>query len=152
MTTYAKQTSVPVSKTRDDIERVMERYGAEAFQYTSLPGAASVAFFVKGRQVRFVLDVPAVDQFAKTPTGRDRTPGQTNEEHRRAVRQRWRALLLVIKAKLEAVESGIAVFEDEFLAYTVLPSGRTVSAELSPQIEAAIASGSVTPLQIEGPR
>lgn len=149
MTTYAKQTSVPVSKSRDDIEHTLERYGAEGFQYTSLPGAASVAFFVHGRTIRFVLQLPDEMEFARTPTGRPRAAGQVNEEHRRAVRQRWRALLLVIKAKLEAVESGIAVFEDEFLAYTVLPSGRTVAAELSPQIDAAIASGTMPPLQIE---
>lgn len=99
--------------------------------------------------IRFVLQLPDESEFARTPTGLRRAPGKMLEEHRRAVRQRWRALLLVIKAKLEAVESGIAVFEDEFLAYTVLPSGRTVAAELAPQIEAAIESGTMQPLQIE---
>jgi hypothetical protein len=43
-----------------------------------------------------------------------------------ATRQRWRALALVIKAKLEVVESGISIFEDEFMANIVLPGGDTV--------------------------
>ena len=43
----------------------------------------------------------------------------------------------MVKAKLEAVESGIATFEDEFMAYTMLPSGESVSEWLAPQLEAA---------------
>jgi hypothetical protein len=63
-----------------------------------------------------------------------------------ARRQRWRALALAIKAKLEAVESGIATFEEEFMAYIVLPDGQTVGEFLSPQIEAAYSSGRMPPL------
>ena len=52
----------------------------------------------------------------------------------------WRALNLVIKAKLEAVECGISVFEDEFMASIVLPSGDTVGDFMKPQIEQAYIS------------
>jgi len=52
-----------------------------------------------------------------------------------ACRQRWRALALVIKAKLEAVGSGISVFEEEFLANIVMPDGSTFGAYALPQIE-----------------
>ena len=41
-------------------------------------------------------------------------------------RSRWRALYLVVKAKLEAVSSGIVSMEDEFLAQTVMNDGETV--------------------------
>ena len=58
-----------------------------------------------------------------------------------AQRQRWRALLLVIKAKLEAIEAGIATFEDEFLAYTMLPSGETVGEWVSPQLDKVYEKG-----------
>ena len=58
------------------------------------------------------------------------------------MRQKWRALALVIKAKLEAVESGIAVFEDEFMAYIVLPGGEeTVGDFMRPQIAEAYRIG-----------
>jgi hypothetical protein len=66
-----------------------------------------------------------------------------------ACRQRWRALNLVVKAKLEAVESGIATFEDEFLAYTMLPGGATVGQWLTPQLDEVYRRGdlsSVLPL------
>lgn len=45
------------------------------------------------------------------------------------------------KAKLEAVESGISVFEDEFMANIVLPGGRTVSDEVRPKIAIAYSTG-----------
>jgi hypothetical protein len=49
-------------------------------------------------------------------------------------RQRWRALSLVIKAKLESVESGIATIEQEFLANIVTPGGQTMAELLVPQL------------------
>lgn len=53
-----------------------------------------------------------------------------------ACRQRWQALLLAIKAMLEAVAAGIAQFEDEFLAYLVDPTTNgTVGDLLRPQLE-----------------
>jgi hypothetical protein len=58
--------------------------------------------------------------FTHMETGKRRTETQAQRAWEQAVRQRWRALVLVIKAKLEAVESGITSFEDEFLAHTVL--------------------------------
>lgn len=48
--------------------------------------------------------------------------------------RRWRALLLVTKAKFEAVASGISTVEREFLADLVLPNGRVVQEELAPRL------------------
>jgi hypothetical protein len=55
-----------------------------------------------------------------------RTADAAEKAWEQVTRQRWRALALVIKAKLEAVTSGISTFEAEFLANTMLPDGRTV--------------------------
>jgi hypothetical protein len=55
-------------------------------------------------------------------------------------------LALVIKAKLEAVDSGITTFEDEFLAHIVMPDGQTVASHIKPGIAAAYESGTMTPL------
>lgn len=60
-----------------------------------------------------------------------------------ALRQRWRAMYLVIKAKLEAVESGIVSFEEEFAVYTVLPDGKTVGQHVLPSIEQAYEANTV---------
>lgn len=52
----------------------------------------------------------------------------------------------MVKAKLEAVQSGIATFEEEFLSYIVLPSGRTVAEEAMPAIDEMYKTGSTVPL------
>ena len=73
----------------------------------------------------------------ETPGGRRLPSGPLGS---RPCRKRWRALLLIIRAKLEAVESGITTLESEFLANIVLPDGGTVGQWLAPQIDAAYAT------------
>ena len=81
-------------------------------------------------------------RFTETPSRKwRRSEQQTLVAWERSCRQKWRALALVIKAKLEAVEAGITTFEDEFLAATMLPDGATVSSWLQPQIEQAYKTG-----------
>lgn len=155
MARYAEQTTVTSASSRAEIERTLERYGATAFQYGWTGGRAVVGFSMNDRHIRFVLPLPDRDDvaFTRTPTtGRPRTPSMATKEYEQAVRQRWRALALMVKAKLEGVEAAIVTFEEEFLAHTVLPSGRTVAEEISPAVNLAYASNSVIPLQIEGVR
>ena len=141
MSRYAAGTEVGVDRSRAEIERTLERYGASHFAYGWSPDGAVVQFSADGRYIKFSVTMPSRDEFTLTETGRSRSDARTiDAAWDQAKRQRWRALALVIKAKLEAVESGIATFEDEFMAYTVLPSGATVSEWLSPQIVEAYAS------------
>lgn len=143
MTRYASKTSVSVERSRAEIESTLVRYGASQFMYGWNDQGAMIAFVVepepgKRRQVRFVLPLPSRDLRDFTHHSRGRRTAEASEQlWEQACRQRWRALLLVVKAKLEAVESGIATFEDEFLAYIMLPDGGTVSDWIVPQLEAA---------------
>lgn len=147
---YAEGTEVSSDRSRAEIERTLTRYGATSFSYGWQQDMAAIQFEKAGRRIRFVLPLPdrEAEEFRLTPTGRERTEPAAAKEYEQAVRQRWRALALVIKAKLEAVAAGIVTFEDEFLAHTVLPSGRTVADDIAPAVEAAYAAGQVTPLQI----
>lgn len=141
---YAKKTSVGSDRSKAEIERTLTRYGAEGFMYGWQGTTAIIAFKMMGRQVKFLLPLP--DRFSKefthTPTrGTRRADSAAEGAYEQAIRQRWRALTLIIKAKLEAVESGITVFEDEFLAHIVLPNGLTVGDFMLPQIEEAYKTG-----------
>lgn len=142
MGTYAASTDVTSDKSRAEIERTLTRYGATHFGYMSEPGRALVAFQKDGRQVRFVIPLPdrASRDFTLTPTGRQASPDAASRAYEQAIGQKWRALALVVKAKLEAVESGIAEFDQEFYGYVVLPSGRTVYEETSEQVATMIAN------------
>jgi hypothetical protein len=139
---YAAETSVSTEKSRAEIERTLKRWGATQFVYGWDDETALVGFAMRGRQLRFLITMPDLEDKHFKWTGhkppRRRTVNQQAEAHEQAVRQRWRALHLVIKAKLEAVESGISTFDTEFLAQLVLPNGQTVGQAVVPRIVAGI--------------
>ncbi|MEE8607190.1 MAG: hypothetical protein V3S55_06285 [Nitrospiraceae bacterium] len=153
MARYAENTSVSSEKSRAEIERTLTRYGAERFLYGWEADYAVIGFTMLDRQVKFLLPLPDRNarEFTHTPERENaRSAPQAAAQYEQAVRQRWRALALVIKAKLEAVQSGITEFEDEFLAHIVLPNGQTVGNFMRPQIAHAYEHGDM-PKLLPGP-
>lgn len=139
MTRYAERTEVASDRSRAEIERTLRRYGATSFAYGWDQLVAVVMFELANRRIRFRLPMPDRDsrEFTETPTGRMRSEKAAEEAWEQAGRQRWRALALVIKAKLEAVEAGITTVEQEFLAHIMLPDGSTVGDWAAPQLAIA---------------
>lgn len=143
---YAANTEVPTEKTRAEIETVIKRYGGTHFGYMSNPESAIVLFVANDRKVRFNLPLPNTedDEFQYRPYRDSRkrcTPDEVQSRWEQACRSRWRALLLVIKAKLEAIDVGVTSFDEEFLAHIVTDSGETVGESLLPNLNRAL-SGS----------
>lgn len=154
MAKYAAETSVSVEKSRSEIEATLNRYGADAFAYASDGPEVKIAFRMQGKHFRFALTLPAKAEprFTHHSLGM-RTTEAALTAWERACRQKWRALALVIKAKLEAVDAQISTLEDEFLTNLVLPSGDTMGVWAKPQIEQAYLTGAMPKhLQLEGPR
>lgn len=145
---YAKETSVNQTQSLLEIERTLSRYGADQFMYGRQQDKAAVGFVMHGRQVRIVVPMPDKNarEFWETPTGRDRTETAALKEWEQSCRARYRALSLVVKAKLEAVESGITTFDEEFMAHLVLPNGQTAGKRLLPEIEEAQRTGNMPAL------
>lgn len=149
MAKYAENTNVSSEQSRMEIERTLRRYGADGFMYGWQGNMAIIGFTMNGKQIKFLLPMPdsETDAFKYTPSRRiERSAAEQEKAWEQACRQRWRALALVIKAKLEAVENGIAVFEKEFLANIVLPDGQTAGDFMVPQIEEAYISGAMPAL------
>jgi hypothetical protein len=150
---YASATTISADLSRNEIESTLKRYGATAFAYGTMLEFARIEFVANERRIRFQLSLPQESDRAVrlTPTGQRRTPAQVQTVLAQETRQKWRALLLIVKAKLEAVEAEIVTFEDEFLAHTVLPNGGTVGEQIQPAITDAYVSGRVgSLLQIAG--
>ena len=134
---YAEHTAVSTEKSKAEIERTLTRYGAAKFMTGWDQDKAVMAFEMRERRIRFVLPLPDRKDkaFWTTPGGRrKRDEAGALDAWEQACRQRWRALALAIKAKLEAVETGITTFDEEFLAHIVLPSNQTVGEWLVPQV------------------
>ena len=104
-TGYASRTRVPIEKSRMEIERLVKRYRATGFVSGWQGSTARIEFLCQSRHVRFTVNVP---------------------EQQQAARQKWRTLVLLVKAKLEAVDAKIATFEEAFVGDIVMPDGRTV--------------------------
>lgn len=143
---YASHTSVSVEKSRGEIEWVLKRYGAGSFAYMSQGNIAAIAFEVQNRRIRMVIPLPDPKDFERNKKGHVRKAELALRSWEQSCRQRWRALSLVVKAKLECVESGVATFEQEFLPYTLLPDGKTVGEWALPQVKKAYELGKMPPL------
>lgn len=129
MSRYAENTSVSTEKSRSEIESTLRRYGASSFVYGWDADQALVEFSRDNLRVRILIQLPNrfAREFTHTPErGHPRSAAQAEASWERACRQRWRALALVVKAKLEAVEAGITTFQEEFLSFIVLEDGRRI--------------------------
>lgn len=147
MPLYARATAVSVERSRAEIEETVRRYGASKFNtgWDEDRNEATILFHIRGLYIRFTIPMPLRQDRSITHTVRrgqtvKRTERQQCDEYEQQVRQRWRALLLAIKGKLEAVECKISTLEAEFLAHVVLPNdtllGDWLLEEVLPQIKA----------------
>lgn len=144
MAGYASNTKVSRSATGAEIERILTRFGAQKFATGWEQGVGFVTFVYARRTVTIRVPMPDRNHsaFTLTPaTKRPRSATAAQAAYDAAVRARWRALALVIKAMLVAVQAGIVTFEEAFFGYTVLPGGATVSQHLLPLVDRAIEDG-----------
>lgn len=151
---YASETNVSVDKSRAEIERTLSRYGADAFMYGTDGAEVRIGFRMSARHFRFALTLPSKIEKRFTHSSRGmRSTDVALAAWEQACRQKWRALALVIKAKLEAVDAQISTLEDEFLAHMILPSGETMGEWAKPQIEEAYRVGHMPKtLMLTGPQ
>jgi hypothetical protein len=89
---YASDTTIPVEKSRTEIERILARYGASSFAYMTNETSAVICFVAEGRMVKFLLPLP--DRNDKrvwfTAVRRNRRNEQeADREWEQACRSRW---------------------------------------------------------------
>lgn len=177
---YAQETSVPMERSRREVERTLVRYGASGFAYSwerrtepyPHPTDCRVCKGTRldrsdstGRRRCNAFPWNAPDTIERetvivgfkmpTPRGERRVQLEVPMPHElevgtkakvdAATRQRWRVLVLVLKAKLEAVASGISTLEAEFLANVVMHDGRTIGQAILPRMNEAVESGRLLP-------
>ena len=140
MPEYAKNTKVPVSRSKTELEAIFQRWGVDGFMIAWEGDINIIAFKHKGLQARIPVPQPQKERFP------------SNAAYEQAIRQRWRAMILFVKSSLEAVDSGIVSFEQAFLPHLVLPDGSTVTDSLMPEIYRALEAGEMPPMLAEGRR
>jgi hypothetical protein len=129
---YAEKTEVPASRTRQQIEALVLAHGGSDYTLSLGERAARIGFRLGGRAICLALPLPdpADRQFShwKSQSGWEspRTASAARDHWERACRARWRALLLVIQAKLEAIRIGITTVDEAFFADVMVDGGSTV--------------------------
>ncbi len=108
-------TQVSVGKSRESIDKLLEKIGAVGFRWSSEIN--------KNRET-----LEALLEFDGKKLGFRLTVDYEDERERR---QMMRALYWYLKAKVEAIEFGLVDLEREFLPYLLTSSGQTVAEMLA---------------------
>jgi hypothetical protein len=124
---YAQDTKVSAGVSKDEIERALRRAG----------GANIFTGYDDDRKL-ITIGFRLADRCYKIACSTDRPTRRCEPEQ--LAREAWRVLLLMTKAKLEAIEQGITSFEAEFMASLLLPDGSTVGEDVLPKVAHAYAS------------
>lgn len=147
MPTYAKGSIVSPDRTREELNKILKKYGAKGFGFWDKEEHAIVAFELRERKYRFVISFEEIARFRLSPAGKLRTKIQQKTAHEQHIRERWRAILAVVKGKLIAVDASIETFEEAFLRYLVMPgTNQTIGEVIEPQLEEAYRSGVLPPM------
>lgn len=146
---YAETTKVPLEQSIAEIIGMVRRAGAERLGQYQERDRYVVMFTLGDRQMKFT--VPLVVEYTgprQAGNGVVIDPAKWIDQKNR---QKGRALMLVIKAKLESVESGVETFEEAFLANIVIHSGQTVYESIREPLALQYTEGKVGPLMLGGP-
>lgn len=142
---YASGTEVSEGRSKEELERTLMRFGAEEFIYGRNATGIMIGFRYEGRAYRISVPMPGRDDecITHTPTGYERAQGTAEKEWAKECRRRWRVLCAYIKALVVGVEEGVLTWEEALLPYALLETGQTVAEQILPQMEAALANGTM---------
>jgi hypothetical protein len=149
---YAEGTTVPVEKSIGEIVTLVKRAGAQRVAQAEEPDRFIIQFTLADRTVRFHVALPSLSDVAvRDGRGSSLSTQQRQARLQQAHRQKARALLLVIKAKLESVESKVETFEQAFLPNVVLSDGSTVYERVAGNIALEYKGEEPVALMLAGP-
>lgn len=119
---FAEGTTTSVESSRGEITGILAKHGVVRMGWTTEPEKDVLQFELAARLYRLDIVRPTVKVINQL------YPNHRDTEARRAAewRRRWRATVLLLKAKLEFADGETTTVERELLAYAVLKDGRTL--------------------------
>jgi hypothetical protein len=128
-----------------EIQKLLREHGATGFAqaWDEAEGLAIFQCRINNRMIKFEVRTPNEKDFVKTEKGKIRSAEVVKTLADAELRRRWRARLLITKAKLEMIADGDTDFDSEFMADIMLPDGKTMGRWFKPQIESVYLSGQI---------
>ena len=128
MKRFADGTKVSVESSRGEISGILAKHGCERMAWGTEPVGDTLQFELGDQRFRFRIMRPTADEIRKRDSGdyvySHNVDWKTKAEQE--WRRRWRAHVLLIKAKLEFIDGGDTSLEQEFMPYLLMPNGRTL--------------------------
>jgi len=147
---YASDTSVPVAKSRGEIEKLLRTWGADQMQWSDdFNGGKAMLRFTWDNEgteymARFTVNVPTAnevrDEAVHATSGRFMQNKYDKAMERRGMVEH-RELALLMKAIFVAVDCGLITAEQVFLPFLEGQDGMTVSERLLPELEKMLKRG-----------
>jgi hypothetical protein len=149
---YAEKTKVTVEKSRIELDALLGKNGAKqrGIAVDEAVNRAIVMFTLNDRRYKLEIPLPF------PPTGNAATV-RLLRRHAQESRSRWRAMVMLLRAKFESIRLDISTPEDEFLSALVLPNGETAGQAVGQYMTQLIKAGYQGPMMLpahraEGPR
>lgn len=125
MAKYAEGTKVSVESSRGEIMGLLAKHGVQRMAQGIEPAGDTIQFELNGQQYMLRITRPTIADIRRMyPNTYDQTKKLAAEWQRR-----WRATVLLLKAKLEFADGETSTVERELLPYMLLPDGRTTLEE-----------------------
>ena len=119
---YAEGTTVDARKSQGEIAGILAVHGVTRQGWMQGPEGDELHFELKGHMFRFQIIRPTIAEIRKLYPNAYDPQAKLDAEWRR----RWRANVLLLKAKLEFIDSGDTTIERELLPYMLTSGGQTV--------------------------
>lgn len=122
---YAQGTTVPVDRSRGDISGILAAHGVTRQGWASEPEGDTLQFELAGYQYKLRIPKPTLAEIKA-----EHPDAYSNFSFTAAVEKewmrRWRANVLLLKAKLEFADDDASTVVRELMPFALLKDGRTL--------------------------
>jgi len=146
MTRFAEGTKVTVESSRGEITGILAKHGVQRMGWFTAPDADVLQFELDGHQYRFRIPKPSLEEVRAAYIANGGKWNLVYDPDAKVAaewRRRWRANVLLLKAKLEFADGEASTVVRELMPYAVLTDGRTLE-------EAIVAQDGAVPLLQSG--
>lgn len=126
---YAEGTTVSVDQSRGEISGILAKHGVQVMAWGTRPEGDTLQFDLAGHAFRFTIPRPTVDEIRERDSADYVYPHNTDWSAKTAQewRRRWRAHVLLLKAKLEFAEGdGPSTIVRELMPYMLVAGNKTL--------------------------
>jgi hypothetical protein len=138
---YAEGTKVSVESSRGEISGILGKHGVVRMGWFTEPENDVVQFELGGRVYRLGIKRPNLADVKAVYSGNQPWNVDWASRVDAEWRRRWRATVLLLKAKLEFADGETSTVERELMAYMLLKDGQTLEAAISAGAMPLLAAG-----------